>query len=120
MQGTDRPSVERKAIVLAAGDHGVAARGVSPYPQDVTWQMVANFSAGGAAINQIAETVGAELVLVDVGVARDLSELARVRHEKVGWGTADLSVGPCDEPRGVRPGGARGRPDRPRARRART
>jgi nicotinate-nucleotide--dimethylbenzimidazole phosphoribosyltransferase len=95
VQGSVRPSVERKAIVLAAGDHGVALRGVSPYPQDVTWQMVANFSAGGAAINQIAGSVGAELVLVDVGVAHDLSGLEGVRTEKVGWGTHDLSVGPA-------------------------
>jgi len=95
VQGTDHPSVERKAIVLAAGDHGVALRGVSPYPQEVTWQMVANFSAGGAAINQIAAAVDAELVLVDVGVARDLSALSDVRHEKVAWGTQDLSVGPA-------------------------
>ncbi len=95
VQGTDHPSVEHKAIVLAAGDHGVALRGVTPYPQEVTWQMVANFSAGGAAINQIAASVGAELVLVDVGVARDLSSLPDVRHEKVAWGTQDLSVGPA-------------------------
>lgn len=95
VQGTVRPSVEHKAIVLAAGDHGVVARGVSPYPQDVTWQMVANFSAGGAAINQIAESVGAELVLVDVGVAHDLTGLSGVRHEKIAWGTQDLSVGPA-------------------------
>lgn len=95
VQGTDRPSVERKAIVLAAGDHGVVRRGVTPYPQDVTWQMVANFSAGGAAINQIAESVGAEIVLVDVGVAHDLSGLSGVRNEKVGWGTDDLSAGPA-------------------------
>ena len=54
VQDTDRPDVDRKAILLMAGDHGVVAEGVSPYPQDVTWQMVANFVAGGAAINQIA------------------------------------------------------------------
>ncbi len=95
VQRTDRPSVERKAIVLAAGDHGVVRRGVSPYPQDVTWQMVANFSAGGAAINQIAQSVHAEIVLVDVGVARDLEGLEGVRHEKIALGTQDLSVGPA-------------------------
>jgi nicotinate-nucleotide--dimethylbenzimidazole phosphoribosyltransferase len=95
VQGTVRPSVERRAIVLAAGDHGVALRGVSPYPQDVTWQMCANFSAGGAAINQIAASVGADLVLVDVGVAHNLSELDGVRNEKIAYGTQDLSVGPA-------------------------
>ncbi len=95
VQATDRPSVQRKVIVLAAGDHGVVRRGVSPYPQDVTWQMVANFSAGGAAINQIAESVGAEIVLVDVGVAHDLSGLDGVRDAKIAWGTNDLSTGPA-------------------------
>ncbi len=95
VQGTVRPSVARKTIVLAAGDHGVVRRSVSPYPQDVTWQMVANFSAGGAAINQIAASVGAELVLVDVGVARDLNGMPGVRIEKVGFGTEDMSVGPA-------------------------
>ena len=61
MQDSDRPDVSRKAILLMAGDHGVVVEGVSPYPQDVTWQMVANFTAGGAAINQIASSVGAEV-----------------------------------------------------------
>jgi nicotinate-nucleotide--dimethylbenzimidazole phosphoribosyltransferase len=95
IQETLAPSVDRKRIVLMAADHGVVAEGVSPYPQDVTWQMVANFSAGGAAINQLAESVGAELVLVDMGVARDLSDLAGVVHAKVALGTANLATGPA-------------------------
>jgi nicotinate-nucleotide--dimethylbenzimidazole phosphoribosyltransferase len=62
-------AVERPAIVVFAGDHGVTRQGVSPYPSDVTRQMVANFVAGGAAINALARSAGAELVVVDVGVA---------------------------------------------------
>ncbi len=95
VQGTDRPNVDRKAILLMAGDHGVVAEGVSPYPQDVTWQMVANFIAGGAAINQIAASVGAEVVVYDVGVAKDLSEMPGIEHVNVAHGTANMAEGPA-------------------------
>jgi nicotinate-nucleotide--dimethylbenzimidazole phosphoribosyltransferase len=95
IQRTDRPDVSAKEILLMAGDHGVVAQGVSPYPQDVTWQMVANFSAGGAAINQIAESVGARVTVYDVGVARDLSGMAGIEHENVSHGTADMTLGPA-------------------------
>lgn len=95
VQGTDRPSVAGKAIVLAAADHGVVAEGVSPFPQDVTWQMVANFARGGAAINQLAASVGAELHLYDLGVASDVSALPGVRVHKVANGTANMVLGPA-------------------------
>ncbi|MDZ4178669.1 MAG: nicotinate-nucleotide--dimethylbenzimidazole phosphoribosyltransferase [Coriobacteriia bacterium] len=95
IQMTTRPDVGKKAIILAAGDHGVVAEGVSPYPQDVTWQMVANFVAGGAAINQLAAAAGAELLLYDVGVARDISAMKDVRHRKVAPGTANMAAGPA-------------------------
>jgi len=95
LQGTDRPAVARKAIVLMAGDHGVTAEGVSPYPSEVTAQMVANFVAGGAAINQLAKHAGASLVLVDVGVASDLPVHAGVIHARVAPGTANMAVGPA-------------------------
>src|SRR4029453_1425702 len=61
--------VARRAIVVAAADHGVARIGVSAYPSDVTAQMVANFLAGGAAINALAAAARAEVVVVDAGVA---------------------------------------------------
>lgn len=95
VQRTTRPDVSRKAIVVAAGDHGVTAQGVSPYPKSVTAQMVANFAVGGAAINQLAACAGAELVVVDVGVDADLDDLPGVLSEKVARGTADLSTGPA-------------------------
>ncbi|MDP2183209.1 MAG: nicotinate-nucleotide--dimethylbenzimidazole phosphoribosyltransferase [Actinomycetota bacterium] len=95
VQGTDHPSVSRKAIVLMAGDHGVVAEGVSPYPQDVTWQMVANFAAGGAAINQLAASVGADIRLVDMGVAKDISGFAGVIDRNVQRGTANMALGPA-------------------------
>ena len=70
-----RPTVRRKAIVIMAGDHGVTAEGVSAYPAEVTPQMVANFLAGGAAINALARSVGARVTVVDMGVAADIPDL---------------------------------------------
>jgi nicotinate-nucleotide--dimethylbenzimidazole phosphoribosyltransferase len=95
IQASDRPSVARKSILLMAGDHGVVAEGVAPYPQDVTWQMVANFVGKGAAINQIAESVGAEVSVHDVGVAKDLDEFPGIVHANVARGTANMAVGPA-------------------------
>lgn len=95
VQCTVRPSVERKRIFLMAADHGVVVEGVSGYPQDVTAQMVANFSAGGAAVNQLAASVGAELTLVDIGVASDVSALAGVLHKKLAPGTHNIAQGPA-------------------------
>lgn len=95
VQDTDRPEVAKKAVLLMAGDHGVVAQGVSPYPQAVTVQMVANFAAGGAAINQIAESVGADVAVCDVGVAGDTTGIPDVVHAKVAEGTADMSTGPA-------------------------
>jgi nicotinate-nucleotide--dimethylbenzimidazole phosphoribosyltransferase len=83
------------AVAVFAADHGVARAGVTPWPQEVTAQMVANFSAGGAAINAIAAQVGASVHVVDVGVAADLSGLEAVLHRKIMRGTEDLDAGPA-------------------------
>jgi nicotinate-nucleotide--dimethylbenzimidazole phosphoribosyltransferase len=88
------PSRLECAIVVAAGDHGVAAEGVSAYPQEVTAQMVANFAAGGAAINVLARQAGARLVVVDVGVAVPF-EHELVRPVRIGAGTASIAQGPA-------------------------
>jgi nicotinate-nucleotide--dimethylbenzimidazole phosphoribosyltransferase len=69
-QGREIPKLERVTIAVFAGNHGVAARGVSAYPQAVTEQMVANFARGGAAINQIAGLAGADLLVVPIELAR--------------------------------------------------
>jgi nicotinate-nucleotide--dimethylbenzimidazole phosphoribosyltransferase len=84
------------AIVVAAADHGVAARGVSAYPQEVTAQMLANFASGGAAVCVLAREAGAPLVVVDAGVIGG-AEIAGVRSEIVDGvrGTDDLTLGPA-------------------------
>jgi nicotinate-nucleotide--dimethylbenzimidazole phosphoribosyltransferase len=96
MTGAARPPVERKTIVVMAGDHGVVAEGVSAYPQEVTWQMVANIVAGGASINALARQVGARVVVVDMGVAADLGVLGdAVLDRKIGPGTGNIARGPA-------------------------
>ncbi|MDN5347346.1 MAG: nicotinate-nucleotide--dimethylbenzimidazole phosphoribosyltransferase [Clostridia bacterium] len=88
-------SLPRKTHILMAGDHGVVANGVSAFPQEVTAQMVFNFVNGGAAINVLARHAGAELLLVDIGVAADLPDLPGLLKRKVAYGTANLAEGPA-------------------------
>ncbi len=83
------------AVAVFAGDHGVVAQGVTPWPQEVTAQMVANFCAGGAAINVLARQHGARVLVVDVGVAAPLDEQPGLLLRKVAAGTADLAEGPA-------------------------
>ena len=71
------PLPEPAAVAVFAGDHGVHAQGVTPWPQEVTAQMVANFLAGGAVVNAIAAQVGAEVCVVDVGRRRRPARRAR-------------------------------------------
>ena len=96
-----RPPVERKAIVTMAGDHGVAAEGVSRYPQEVTAQMVYGFTGGMAGISALGRLAGARLMVVDLGVAADLAPLVaagKVIDKKVASGTANMAVGPAMTP----------------------
>ncbi len=95
MFGESIPQIRRKAVILAAGDHGVVAEGVSAYPQEVTPQMVFNFLRGGAGINVLARHAGAEIVILDAGVAADLDPHPLLRSVKVGRGTANMAVGPA-------------------------
>jgi nicotinate-nucleotide--dimethylbenzimidazole phosphoribosyltransferase len=94
MARTSPPPVPEPATVAVfAGDHGVVASGVTPWPSEVTAQMVANFCGGGAAISAIARQVGAEVVVVDVGVAAELSPAPNLLRRKVRAGTANLHHG---------------------------
>ncbi|MGB4503557.1 MAG: nicotinate-nucleotide--dimethylbenzimidazole phosphoribosyltransferase [Syntrophaceticus sp.] len=95
---TLKPSVKKKAIVTMAGDHGVVDEGVSTCPQEVTSQMVYNFVAGGAGINVLAEVAGAEVTVVDMGVAQDFDDLVaegKIISHKVGYGTGNMAKGPA-------------------------
>jgi nicotinate-nucleotide--dimethylbenzimidazole phosphoribosyltransferase len=89
-----RPVIKRKAVIVMAADHGVAAEGVSAYPAEVTPQMVLNFLHGGAAINALARQANAEVVVVDIGVAAELSHPQLLSH-KVAYGTANMLHGPA-------------------------
>lgn len=86
------PMPEPAAIAVFAGDHGVHAQGVTPWPQEVTAQMVANFLAGGAVINAFARQVGASLMVVDVGVGVPLHGGDNLLDANVRRGTRDLAV----------------------------
>ncbi|MFC3577116.1 nicotinate-nucleotide--dimethylbenzimidazole phosphoribosyltransferase [Streptomyces yaanensis] len=89
------PIPEPAAVAIFAGDHGVHAQGVTPWPQEVTAQMVANFLGGGAVCNAFAGQVGAEVCVVDVGVAADLPATPGLLPRKVRAGTADMTTGPA-------------------------
>ncbi|MBW8704720.1 Nicotinate-nucleotide--dimethylbenzimidazole phosphoribosyltransferase [Streptomyces sp. MBT84] len=89
------PIPEPAAVAIFAGDHGVHAQGVTPWPQEVTGQMVANFLGGGAVCNAFANQVGAEVCIVDVGVASDLPATPGLLPRKVRAGTADMTTGPA-------------------------
>lgn len=94
--GSDHPSLPKKAVVVMSADHGVARRGVSAYPQEVTAQMLLNFASGGAAINVLARHAGAEVLVVDMGVASPVElDHANVMKARIGPGTADLSEQPA-------------------------
>ncbi|MEU1178343.1 nicotinate-nucleotide--dimethylbenzimidazole phosphoribosyltransferase [Streptomyces sp. NPDC005820] len=89
------PIPEPAAVAIFAGDHGVHAQGVTPWPQEVTAQMVANFLGGGAVCNAFASQVGAEVCVVDVGVAADLPATPGLLPRKVRAGTSDMTAGPA-------------------------
>jgi nicotinate-nucleotide--dimethylbenzimidazole phosphoribosyltransferase len=92
------PLPEPVAVAVFAGDHGVHAQGVSPWPQEVTAQMVGNFLAGGAVINALGGQVGAQVVVVDVGVAGEVAAAPGLIARKVAAGTADMTKGPAMTP----------------------
>lgn len=101
IQGTLTPELRQPQMLVCAGDHGLAARGVSAYPSDVTWQMVENFLAGGAAVSVLARDMGIDLTVVDCGVRHDFGEREtlpgkpRLLLRKVAQGTADAYVEPA-------------------------
>lgn len=89
--GDPPPPLRRRTVFVLAGDHGVAVRGVSAYPRDVTAQMCRNIAAGGAAVSALARAAGARVVVADFGVDADLERVEGVVDRKVRRGTRDLS-----------------------------
>ncbi|MFG2499069.1 nicotinate-nucleotide--dimethylbenzimidazole phosphoribosyltransferase [Streptomyces sp. NPDC048441] len=89
------PIPEPAAVAIFAGDHGVHAQGVTAWPQEVTAQMVANFLGGGAVCNAFANQVGAEVCVIDVGVASELPATPGLLPRKIRAGTADMTTGPA-------------------------
>ena len=98
---SEAPVLQAPQMLVCAGDHGLAARGVSAYPSDVTWQMIENFLAGGAAVSVLARQHGLALTVVDCGVAREVAPrptpegAPRLLHQRIAPGTQDASVGPA-------------------------
>lgn len=89
------PSLAGRAVIVAAGDHGVTAEGISAFPSAVTPQMVLNFLNGGAAINVLARQAGARVVVLDAGVASELPIHPDLINAKVAPGTANIAAGPA-------------------------
>ncbi len=98
MTGSMSPQLARRTVVTMAGDHGVAAEGVSKYPQEVTPQMVFGIVGEMATINAMAKVTGTDVVVVDLGIAADMDELARagkIINKKIALGTANMAAGPA-------------------------
>ncbi|MDH5709696.1 MAG: nicotinate-nucleotide--dimethylbenzimidazole phosphoribosyltransferase, partial [Hylemonella sp.] len=100
--GSETPALHAPQMVVFAGDHGLAARGVSAFPSDVTWQMVENFLAGGAAVSVFARQHGLALTVVDCGVRHEFGPreagAVQLLIRKIAPGTADASAGPAMTP----------------------
>lgn len=94
-QGSLTPRIERPHVAIFAGDHGAARAGISAFPQEVTWQMVENFLAGGAAINVFCRQVGLDLAVLDAGVNHDFGPRDGLIDAKIARGTANYLEQPA-------------------------
>ena len=103
IQNTLSPKLNNPAILVCAGDHGVTEEGVSPYPQEVTFQMVMNFLGGGAAINVFSRQYDIKLLIADMGVNFKFDNNAGLVDAKVAMGTKNfinepaMTVGQCEQ-----------------------
>jgi len=91
----ERPLLEKKAVFVFAGDHGVVAEGVSAYPQEVTGAMVRNFLAGGAGINVLARRAGADVHVIDIGMKEDIKDAEALIRKNVKRSTGNIASGPA-------------------------
>ncbi len=90
IQETLSPKITSPTLIVFAADHGIVAENVSPYPQDVTWQMVINFVNGGAAINIFTQQNGWQIEVVDAGVNHNFDENLPIKNLKVAYGTRNF------------------------------
>jgi nicotinate-nucleotide--dimethylbenzimidazole phosphoribosyltransferase len=95
LQGRERPRVDKVHVSVFAADHGVAAEGVSAFPQAVTREMIRNFARGGAAICVLSRTLGARLEVIDLGTVSECEPLAGVVNRRLGPGSANFCQGPA-------------------------
>ena len=95
IRGEEYPKIDRKVIVAFAADHGITEEGVSAFPKEVTVQMVLNFLKGGAGVNVLARHVGAEVLVVDIGVEHDFKKSKNLILNKINYGTKNFSKGPA-------------------------
>ena len=93
--GSEAPRLAQPQMLVCAADHGIAAQGVSPFPVDVTWQMVRNFLSGGAAISVLARQHGVALTVADCGVRQPFEDAPGLRQMRIAAGTADSTQGPA-------------------------
>ncbi|MEL7157515.1 MAG: nicotinate-nucleotide--dimethylbenzimidazole phosphoribosyltransferase [Actinomycetota bacterium] len=91
----DPPAPRPGAVAVFAGDHGVHAEGVSPWPQEVTAQMIANFCAGGAAINAVARVNGLRVAVINAGVATPVPDHPALRNTPIRAGTGNVRIEPA-------------------------
>lgn len=96
--GSATPTLTQPQVLVCAADHGLAQQGVSAYPADVTWQMVHNFLAGGAAVSVLARQHGLALTVVDCGVRQPFDAAPGLLSRRIGAGTANASQGPAMTP----------------------
>lgn len=95
IQVSTTPRIDRPVILVFAADHGIVAEGVSAYPQEVTWQMVENFLAGGAAINVFARQNHCAIHIIDAGVNHDFGKRAGLIDRKLAFGTRNFAAEPA-------------------------
>ncbi|GAF05051.1 nicotinate-nucleotide--dimethylbenzimidazole phosphoribosyltransferase [Saccharicrinis fermentans] len=95
IQNTLTPKLINPTIIVCAGDHGVTEEGISPFPQEVTFQMVMNYLSGGAAINVFTKQNNIDLLLVDTGVNFDFESHPHLIDKKIAYGTKNFTKGPA-------------------------
>jgi nicotinate-nucleotide--dimethylbenzimidazole phosphoribosyltransferase len=95
VQNTLNPTLSKPTILVFAADHGLSDEGVSPYPKDVTWQMVLNFCSGGAAINAFSRQNGLDLKVIDVGVDYDFPADLPIQSQKIRKGSRNMRKEPA-------------------------